>query len=71
MSDYGPPTQANPFGYSQVEIYTAFHIVPNGLEFGYLSCTVAACGSGPITILVPLEAPPHLRAARTAPQDPT
>ncbi len=67
MNKYGPPTQANPYGFNQIESYTGFHVVPNGLEFEYLSCTVAACGAGPITILIPLNKLPRIRTLSPQP----
>lgn len=67
MSKYGPPTQANPYGFNQIESYTGFHVVPDGLEFEYLSCTVAACGAGPVTVLVPLSKLPQIRTLSQLP----
>lgn len=61
MSKYGPPTQGNPYGFTQIESYSGFHIIPDGLDFEYLSCTVAACGSGPVTIFVPFSEVPSIR----------
>ena len=67
MIKYGPPTQANPYGFNQIESYTGFHVVPDGLEFEYLSCTVAACGAGPVTVLVPLSKLPQIRTLSQLP----